>query len=249
MGAARAEHRARPRARPTARHAVTTFQVARPWPPTAPRCVTRSRSSPGGQRPGKGDVPRTRQGRRRGRGRRRRRPRWDRGRRSHRRALSRPSLRPRGQPRGRGLSDRARPAGSTSRTSTPAWPAGGGPGRRLRPRGLPPGDEHQPRRRGLRGRTRSCRRCGSAAAARSSRPHRWPGAGWAVAMDPVYTANKHAVVGLARALGPALGAGGHPLQRDLPGVRRVGADRARPRRDRRLRLRAHAGREGGRRRS
>ena len=38
--------------------------------------------------------------------------------------------------------------------------------------------------------------------------------------DPVYGANKHAVVGLVRALGPALAPAGHPRQRVLPGLRR-----------------------------
>ena len=51
-----------------------------------------------------------------------------------------------------------------------------------------------------------------------------------VAYDPLYAANKHAVVGLTRSLGPLLARGGHPLQRGLPGLRRVGDHRADPRR-------------------
>ena len=48
--------------------------------------------------------------------------------------------------------------------------------------------------------TPRCPRCGRAAAARSSRPPRWPGSS-ACRYDPLYSANKHAVVGLVRSLG------------------------------------------------
>ena len=53
-----------------------------------------------------------------------------------------------------------------------------------------------------------------------------------VAYDPLYSANKHAVVGLVRSLAPRARRGGHPRQRGLPRLRRVGDHRADPRRAR-----------------
>ncbi len=110
---------------------------------------------------------------------------------------------------------------------------------------LPPRDERQPRRRRVRRPRRAARRCaqrgGGAIVATASL------AGLTgVALDPIYAANKHAVVGLTRSLGPALAVGGHPLQRRLPRLHRVGDDRADPRARSPVRRRDDRGADGRR---
>ena len=71
----------------------------------------------------------------------------------------------------------------------------------------------------------------------------------AVPYDPLYAANKHAVVGLARSLGPALAGEGIRLQRDLPGLLGVGDHRLVPAGARGLEPADHSRRAGRRRRA
>ena len=68
----------------------------------------------------------------------------------------------------------------------------------------------------------------------------------AVPMDPFYAANKHAVVGLTRSLGPALAGDGIRFNAICPGYAETDDHHPDPRRDRRVRRPDHPGPDGGR---
>ena len=121
--------------------------------------------------------------------------------------------------------------------------------RRLRPRALPARDGREPRRRRLRHARARCPRCAPAAAARSSRRRRSPGSP-ASPYDALYSANKHAVVGLVRSLGPPLAEEGIRFNAVCPGFAEsaiIEPIREHDRRERRADHPGRAGRRGGRR--
>ena len=164
------------------------------------------------------DRPRARGGWRRGRDRRRRRDRRRASRRAGRRPLRRDRrLRPRGEPRdGRVRARTLRPA--RPRHLNAGVTSGCGLGEDFDLARLPPRDGRQPRRRRLRHARRAARCAATTAPPRGAIVATASLAGLtAVPMEPIYAANKHAVVGLARSLGPSLALEGIRFNAVCPG--------------------------------